>query len=459
MKRTLQVLCGLALAAAPLAAAGPVYLPVAINEVDGAYQRVTELWVTNPDSAIQGFVIRNLTTATDGTTREAGDELGPVYLYPGESRRFTTVVPVGFRGMLELDGAPVLQFKGVLTSRTLQGIKVSETEVPVITHKDLHEGNEVVMLQGLERMGANTTANLGVANFSSSDTTCYVSLRKKDGLLIVQNVALSLEPLSMIQFDDALGILGLLVVPEGARAEISCGNKFFAWSSGYDDLTGDVKLFEPSSTIAKSNLVEPTPGPGPDPDPDPDPEPGDAVVFQRNGTFVTYPTSRWSVHNYRINMPFGGSRDFKKVVVDFDFHVGGWDPQHTNGFHCIFWLENGHLWSNMFGYVNSRGTKGTTVFQVNATGGGHVETSQSKTVQQNSDYHMHYEYNKVTKEVFYRITGPGGATVVSKSYPLHGGNTFSTSSFFVEFGAQRAEGPEAYTPRWSFSNMKTVYYP
>jgi len=461
MKKFLQVMCGLALAAAPLAAVGPVYVPTAINEVDGAYQRVTEVWVTNPDSAIQGFVMRRIGTGADGTGRTPGDELGPFYLNPGESRRFTTLVPVGFRGMLELDGASVLRFTGVLTTRTLQGVKVNESELPVLSHHELYPTNDVAVLQGLERLGATKTTNLGFANLGHADTTCAMTLRQKDGLLIIQNVAFNVQALSMMQFDDAFGILGLPVVPEGARAEVTCGQQFFAWYSTYNDLTGEVKFVEPSSSIAKSVLVEPAPGPGPgpDPDPDPDPEPGDAVVFQRNGTFVTFPNNRWGIHNFRINMPFGGSREFRKVVLDFDFHVGRWDGQLPGGFHCIFWLNNGQSWGNMFGYVNSRGNKGKTVFQVNATGGGHQETNQSGGVEQNSNYHMRYEYDKTTRQVFYRITHAGGGTVATKSYSLQGGSPFSTNSFFIELGAQRAEGPESYTPQWSFSNLKTVFHP
>src|SRR6187200_2467521 len=69
-------------AAAPLAA-GAIYLPIALHEVDGAYSRTTEVWVTNPDTVIQGFVVRYLTSLTDGTVRAPGDERGPYYLLPG----------------------------------------------------------------------------------------------------------------------------------------------------------------------------------------------------------------------------------------------------------------------------------------------------------------------------------------------------------------------------------------
>ena len=74
MKRTLLALCSLALAAAPVLA-GPVYLPGASHVTDGAYVRSTELWVTNPDTAVQGFVVRFLSGNTNGTLRVAGDEI------------------------------------------------------------------------------------------------------------------------------------------------------------------------------------------------------------------------------------------------------------------------------------------------------------------------------------------------------------------------------------------------
>ena len=72
---------------------------------------------------------------------------------------------------------------------------------------------------------------------------------------------------------------------------------------------------------------------------------------------------------------------------------------------------------------------------------------------------MHYEYDLAEGSVFYRITTAGGSTVVSRGYGLRG-QTFSTSRFFIEFGYQHAEeGPEAYTPGWTFSNLEAVFIP
>ena len=455
MKRSLFALAALALAAAP-ALAGPVYLPGAIREIDGAYVRATELWATNPDSVIQGFVVRNLAATSNGTVRTEGDERGPFYLAPGETKRFTDLVPGGFRGMLELDGANVLQFSGVLTVRTFNGAKVAEAEIPVLDQTELAAAGSMLALQGMERLGSTVTSNLGVVNLAQVGTACVITVRQKDGLLVVQNVAITLPPLSSVQFDAALAILGLTNVAEGARAEVSCNQAFWAYLSTYNDQSGEIELIEGSATIAGSSLVEPV-GEDPGPDPPP-PPPGNATVFTRSGEIVRYPTNNNGVHNYRVNMPFGGSRTFRKVVVDFDFHVGGWDRNNPSGFHCVMWLNNGQSWANLFGYVNLRGTRGLTVFQVNATGGGWQETNQNGSPHPGGDYHMHYEYDLDEDTVFYRITQAGGGTVSTKAYNIRG-TTFSTNSFFIEFGYQQAEGPESYTPGWVFSDLTASFIP
>ena len=459
MKRALLALCTLAFAAAPVLA-GPVYLPGAINETDGAYVRATELWVTNPDTAIQGFVVRYIAATADGTVRSAGDETGPYYIAPGETKRYTNLVPAGFRGMLELDGAPLLQFSGTLTVRNQNGTKVAEADVPVLDQRALFVAGSSVALQGWERAGSTVTTNLGIVNLSHSVASCSVTVRQKDGLLVVQNVPITLQPLTSVQFDDALAILGISNAAEGGRSQVACNQGFFTYLSTYNDQTGEVEFIEAAKTIAGSTLTEPTgPAPGPGPDPDPDPPPGNATVFTRNGEIVRYPTNNNGLHNYRVSMPFGGSRTFRKVVVDFDFHVGNWDPRNSSGFHCVFWLNNGSSWNNMFGYVNLRGTRGLTVFQVNATGGGWQETNQNGSPQPGGNYHMHYEYDLDEDTVFYRITHAGGGTVTTKAYSLRGA-TFSTSSFFIEFGYQHAaEGPEAYTPGWTFSDLQASFIP
>ncbi len=458
MKRALLALSMLALAAAPVAAS-PIYLPAAIHETDGAYTRATELWVTNPDTLTQGFVVRYIATNADGTVRTEGDESAPYYIEPGESKRYTNLVPEGFRGMLELSGAGVLQFNGILTARNVDSTIVGEAEVPVLTQADLAASGSSLTLQGWQRSGTSLTTNLGVVNAAHTAAHCTVSIRQRSGLLIVQNVGIDLSPLTLLQFDDVLAGLGMTTVQDGARSEITCDQSFWTYISTYDDQTGAVKFIEPSTWLGSSTLTKPT-GSDPDPDPDPDPPPGDAVVFTRNGEMVRYPmNNNGSVHNYRVDLPFSGSRRFSEITVDFDFHVGGWDPRKPNGIHCIMWLNNGNAWSNMFGYVNALGPQGNTKFRINNTGHGMVNTTNSGSPHPGGDYHMRYEYDLTRDKALMKITTASGSPVVSKTINLTG-TTFQTSGFFIEFGYQKAdEGPESYTPGWTFSNLRAVFIP
>ena len=449
MKRLLRI-ATLALwsaaAAAPLAA-GPIYVPIVVDEIDGAYQRSTDLWVTNPDAAIQGFVIRRISAAADGTVRATGDELGPYYLAPGESRRYTDLGTSGAKVMLEVDGASMLQFNAVLTTRTLQGIKVAEAEVPVLTQADLSPANGSLTLQGWERIGTTVTTNLGIVNASHSDAQCTIAIRERSGLLVIQNVVINLEPLTVVQFDDALGILGLITVVEGARAEITCNQSFWSFISVYNDQNGAVEFFEPSSSVGKSTLVEPVGsggGGGGDTDPN-------AVVFELPGVFLNCTPC----DHYRYNMSPPG--EFRKIVLDFDVHVGNWDSHRPNGFHNVLWIQNGQSWGNMIGYINSKGTQGRMTFQVNL--GVNREANQNPGLVLGHDYHFRYAYDMIAHRVWYEIYENGSLRTRGEYTISSGIRSINPGGFFAAFGGQSAAGPEAATRNWRFSNLVAQFIP
>lgn len=450
MKRSLLLLCCLALGAAPVLA-GPVYVPLAINEVDGIYTHTTEVWATNPDDVVQGFVIRYISSVTDGTTREEGDEIGPFYLLPQETKRFEKLLPAGFRGMLELDGARTMQFSAALTTRLLQtNQKVAEAHVPVLGNEQLGAAGSNLFVQGWERIASYLTTNVGIANFGSTPAACTIGLRQKDGLLLIQGVTINLPALSHVQFDDALALLQLANVPEGLRSVVSCNQPFWAYATTYDDRTGAVEVLEPSISVADSSLVKPSPGAPPPP------PPGSGVEFWFPGEVVRYPQGCCGTHNYRVPLPFGGQRTFHRIIMDFDLRLGNFDSHNPSGFHCLFWLNNGQSWNNMFGYVNSRGTQGRTVFQVNATGYGWQETTQNGGIGAGGSYQVHYEYDTINHIVWYEIT-QNGSRVVGKEYGINY-DEIVTNNFFVELGFQLAdEGPEAYTPGWTFSNLRVFF--
>lgn len=436
-----------ALAAAPLAA-GPIYLPIGLHETDGGYVRNTDIWVTNPDTVTQGFVVRYIAQLANGTTRTQGDETGPYYVGAGETKRYSELIPAGFRGLLEIDGAAMLEFNGMLTTRGLQGAIAHESEIPLLTQVDLAPAGGSLWLQAWERSGTTTTTNLGIVNLSQVAAHCTVDVRQKDGLLIVQGVGLDLAPLTVVQFDDALGILGQTTVQAGARARVSCNQTFWAYSSVYDDQSGGVDFIEPSSSIGSSTLVQPAGPPGgggggTEPD---------AVVFTLPGEFLNCaPCDHW---NYHMNT---GGAEFTKIIMDFDVHVGRWDSHRPSGFHNVVWIQNGGSWGNMIAYLNSKGSQGRMTFQVNDGVG--QENNQSPGMQTDTDYHIRYEYNLVDHFVRYQIFQNGTQRTRGEYAISHGVHSIRPSGFFAAFGGQSAAGPEAATPGWRFSNLVAQFVP
>ena len=151
LRPALLALLGFALVA-PLSA-GLVYVPVGLNESADSTIRNTELWVTNPtDASVLGFFARFIPSFADGTA-PAG-EAPARFIAPGESLRFTDLIPQGGRGMLEIEGSPELIISARLAPDAVGFANDPEpVEVPVLGSKDLIPPGGSAWLQGFERSG------------------------------------------------------------------------------------------------------------------------------------------------------------------------------------------------------------------------------------------------------------------------------------------------------------------
>lgn len=447
LRIALLVLLGLGLVGP--ATAGVLYVPVALNETVDGLSRNTELWVTNPTAdAVLGFYARFIPMGADGTDRADWPEAEARFVAPGASVRFSDVVPGG-RGMLEIEGSPELIVSAKLVSTAIGfGTEPEPVDLAVISQKNLIEAGGSAWLLGFEKQRGVRYANLGVANFGHEATNCTVEVRQADGLLVIQNVGFQVPALTMLQFEDAFSLLGLDEVAWGARVKLTCDQPFWAYSSIYNTITGGVQGHVPAVTAGESALEKPVEGEEPPPPP---PPPGDGVVFELPGNFLTCN----SCGNWQFDMPFGGSRKFRKIVIDFDVWAKQWDGNNPNGFHCVFWLNNGDKWSNMMGYLNSKGTQNRMTFQVNY--GVDRETNQSPGMQTGTWYHVHYEYDMESGEVWYQLKN-GSSVRASTSYQTSA-NSVTTSKMFIQFGTQIAEGPESRTPGWKWSDFRAVFYP
>ena len=63
-----------------------------------------------------------------------------------------------------------------------------------------------------------------------------------------------------------------------------------------------------------------------------------ALVLALVGLVVASPqasaASNWKISRYHSTVTLA-TDGLATVVVDFDFHVGNWDPRNSSGFHCV----------------------------------------------------------------------------------------------------------------------------
>jgi hypothetical protein len=421
-------------------AAGVLYVP-AVHEVQGNVVIRTEVWATNPSlNEVLGFYALFIPSLQDGTQR-SGDR--PVFFVaPGQSVRFSNLVPPNQTGMLEIEGSPNLLLSARLAVDVIdQGGEPEPEEVPMIGSGTLIPANGEAWLHGLGKQGSQRYTNVGLMNLGHQAATCTVEARRADGLLLVQNVQVSLPPLSHVQFNDAFSLLQLSAVADGAWLRWTCNQPFWAYSTIYNWDTRSTQFLQPTKQPKSSSLLKP----GDEPPP--------SVVFELPGVYLI---SNANNAGWRYNMPFDRTRAFRRVVLEFDVYVAAWDPNLPNGFHCLFWLQNGLLWENNLGYLNSRGIQNEMVFQVNATGGEWIERYQAPGLELGNSYHVYYEYNTDQDYVMYEIYR-GSTFIVGTVYEIDVGPIVTNYSF-IEFGSQIADGPEAITPNWRFSDFRIKWY-
>jgi hypothetical protein len=425
-----------ALAAAP-ALAGELYIPYAIDRDNGAVRHHAEVMITNTQPSLAQKASHRLISG------EARGKAGEVTLRGGESRTLRGTAANGARGVLELDLAEGMAVRARLVTERSNGSR-STVDLPLVSSRNALGAGATAILQGLGRTWKGRTSGVGILNLGKSDATCRVSYQSAAGAAMGATASFPLAPGTEVFHEDALAAFQD-EIEDGAVATVECSERFYAYAVVEDDLEGEVEFVTPSyeslAALAGATIL-------------PRPEVSNSTFFSLPGNYLT--CTKYNT-NWRYNMRFGDSKTFKKAIMDFDVYVASWDKNKSSGTHCLMWLNMGSQWSNMFGYLNSTGTKGGTRFGINY-GGGDLRDGKSGGVRIGKTYHVNYVYDGPGKNVSFKITN-GSTTTVSGKYS-RGATAFSSSSFFVEFGSQKApEGPEAMTYGWKFSNFKGEFAP
>ena len=453
MKRT--ILAGLTLTLAlPLlqaapASAGAVYIPIVNPAGTLGDLHSTEIWVTNTATIQRGFAAVFLQAGTDDTAKSGTAPEVPV---PAK-RTFLLANPSNTLGLLEIGSSQEIGVEARLVNTSPNGLQTLSA-VPVISAANRIEAKGIVHLIGLERDATRGDAtHLGIVNLGHAAASCEVKFYRVDGTQIGSAVNLSFPPLTLRQFDDALGSLGEQRIAD-ARAQVSCTQPFYAYAALLSQPAAQITFIVPSATTAAA-----TGGGGGG---GTTPGSGNSVIFQKSGLLHTATTGN---PKGTIDIPITSVMSLKKMVIDMEFVPGPWNREKIPGNHAIIWLYRGKFRGNTIANVNAFGpNKYTVKMNQNVDLGPGQVTAQEMglQLQQGQRYHLHYTYNAATNVVTTEVTSGGQ---LLKSMTMAGTAqigilTVEPPKLNVEFGHYPGqEGPEIPSYGWSYYDLKVEMFP
>ena len=279
-----------------------------------------------------------------------------------------------------------------------------------------------------------------------------IQLFRADGTQIGATATVSVAPLSLRHFGDALGTLGATSLAD-ARAQVSCNQLFFAFAPVFNPARTLLSLVTPSASGA-STLAGPT-GPGPAPG---------AIVFEKTGQ-VHQPTVGNEIKI--LNVPVPQALALKKFIVEWDVVPGPWTAAKPDANHNLIWIHRGKYRSNTLANVNAFGPPRSGIKNtqnVDMAAKALTLKEVPLVLQQGISYRLRYVYDADTNKIVMTVTS-GGATV--STLEMEGSVpakviTVPATGLTVQFGhtaAQAAEGIEFPTYGWVYSNLRIEMVP
>lgn len=313
-KRVALACAVLALAATGMPAeAGTLYIPQAVDQTIDGKTFQTEIWVTNLGAVGRRFESYFLPSLTNGVDR--GELEYDTTGVPGSaSILLQGAAPAGSIGMLEITGAPQLNFTSRLRVFDGEGRLLSSSRVPALSSKDAVPGGQTATLLGLQHSTDGNSSALGMINLSQEPNECSISLARASGQELGSTFVTTMLPLSHRQIEDVFGLLGLEALA-GGRAVISCASDFYAYGIVWQENLQQVVFVQPADALS-SELVRPGD------------EPPVPTLELPGNFFVATPGD--SIRELPLPLEPGVSYD--RVVIDFDLQLG---PYQNGLFHAI----------------------------------------------------------------------------------------------------------------------------
>lgn len=433
MRKPLLGLFALLASVAP-AFAGEVYVPYASNKnVQGTLYR-TKVWVTNTGAAVQKFGVRFIEQGIDGTkvAPPTGSELSvPV----GGTLLLTNVAPDGKSGMLEIAGSAQLVVNARIEATNPAGAVISSANVPVVSTGNVVKANATAHLQGLERTARGTITDFGLLNLTPQAMQCTIKAFRANGSQIAQTVALSLFPLSVAHFSEALVTLGEAQVSD-ARISVSCDKQFFTYALVFETGGPETSFVTPSGSL-EGDLVAGGGGNTPG-----------TVVYQVPGAFLNAKNG----DSFKgFDLPAVEGARYKKATVEFDLFVNRF-PGLFAGVHSFRRTDR----TLYYGLI-VRGGRKKTILDVDEEV---ITGSNGGPWEERTSYRVVFEYDTAAGKLVFRLFR-NGAVVETLNGSINNLDLSTNGrAIRVDFGqAKVADG--AYFPPvgWVYSNLKVTLEP
>ena len=434
-------LCALGLTA-PLAAE-KLYVPVAEPlGVDGA-PLATELEISNFDVTERPYKATFLASESTAKSARVLQDVVPA----DRAAVLDKIAPAGQTGLLEIEAEPGLLVDAWVKTAS-RGVTYI-TGVPVISRFNQVAANDTALLNGL---GRNVT-NLALVNLGPEASSCHVDFVGVDGSLTGSPSSVTVEALSLRQFDDALGFGS---EPEAVAAKVSCDQPFFAYATALDRGTSEVSFTIPApagaAVAAPVNRAQTK-----------EDLPAGTVVFTKNGFF--HNASRGN-EKAEIRVPTNGKQmNLSKMIIEWDVKVGPWSPRFPGGTHNLIWMHRGRYRSNTIANINAWGNGKGRIGNnqnVDMAKGTNTKMTVGLNLLQGQTYHMVETYDAANREVF--VNYIQGNTVLrvarfaatAKNRTL----TIEPTGTIAEFGHwANQHKPEMATWGWSYGNLRVTQIP
>lgn len=433
MKKT--VLFGLIALFASLvpAFAGEVYVPLASNKlINGTFYR-TKVWVTNTSTATQRCDVKFIEAEADGT--KVKTPATPVNVAGGATVVLTNVAPVGKNGLLELSGPAQLVVTSRLEVVGLDDAVLGSTNVPVVGVGNVIGAKKTAEVQGLELTQRGTVTDFGIVNLNSTSTQCTIKGFRANNSQIAQTVVISLAPLSVRHFDQALSLLGENLISD-VRLEVVCDKQFYPYALVYKPGAAEAAFMLPSESL-EGDLV---PGVG-------NPSAG-SVVVNLPGVFLA---AKQGASYKAVVVPLVNGVQYKKATMEFDLATGRYPAGLFSGITSMRRNDR----TLFFGLI-VRGDRSKTLLDLGVTDD-IVQGPSGNPWKERTNFHLWFEYNTQTRVLTFKAYRNGALVQTLTGHTNHNDLSLNGRVFSVDFGMTGiADG--AYFPPvgWTYSNLKVV---